>query len=283
MEARTVWHTWRRVLREPPLQLAMFDGVLADHASALDLTPAQMEIAEQYAQAPEGTRFFIENYRFRLRSAFVNALETTAPLTHRLLRAHKTDVDALATEFLDSVRWRDFGPYVYTHGDRILDHLAGRPELTALPGMPELTALERAGIGLTVRAAAEEEEAEEQAPASTTAPTGAYRADPRTEPVHCSKDLSPWLRSGASVGRTTPPERPSWYLVQLRPPEWDRRIVAVPRRAADMVRALRTPRLPAELAAALAERGHPADPALDERLLGQLVRLGVVHPCSGDA
>ncbi|HEX5496750.1 MAG TPA: hypothetical protein VFX70_19485 [Mycobacteriales bacterium] len=291
MDARTVWGTWRRVLREPALQHAMFDGPLDDgRAGGLGLTPAEREVVEQYARFPKGTRFFVENYRFRMRSSFLNAVETAAPLTHRLLRAHSVDIDALATRFLDAVEWHDFGPYVYTFGDQILGHLVDQPELAGISGLPELAALERAGIRVIIDAATDGYRGPAEPPPESPADRAdqadrahwAYRANPRAATVHCALDLSAWLRDGTALGRTELPARSRWYLVFLRAPEWERRIVVVPHRAADMMAVLRTPCSAGQLAAAVPELGYPADPELDRRLLDQLARLGAVYRCAGE-
>lgn len=253
MDAATVWRVWRRVLREPRLQEAMFSGDLPDD---LGLDADGREVVAQYARTPAGTRFFIANYRYRMTSSFVNALETALPLTHRLLRANGIDVDALAVEFLDSVEWLDFGPYVYTYGGRVLDHVLGRPDLVAIPGLTDLARLERAGVRVTVEAA-------ERGPDLDPVP-GAYRAIGPVTAVRTELDLSGWLRDGSSLGRAELPRKPRTFLVYLRPPELRRRIVAVPPAAAALVADLRTPR--------------PEERVREEEraLLASLVKLGVV-------
>lgn len=266
MDARTGWHTWRRVMREERLQAAMFGGRLAEQAAELGLSPSEREVVEHYASSPAGTRFFITNYRFRMTSSFVYALETAAPLTHRLLRANHVDLAAVTREFLDSVGWRDFGPYVFTYGGRILDRLAERPDLASLHGLPELIAVEQAGVRITIGAAED--------PERTAAVPDRYRAVTAAAAVDVGLDLSSWLRDGATLGRTRLPTRPCSYLVHLRAPDLQRRIVSVPPAAARMLRALVTPMTADELAVALdgstPERGDGA------ALLAKLVRLGVV-------
>jgi len=275
MEARTVWRVWRRVLREEPLWDAMFSDRLAERAKELRLTPAEREIAERYAQTPTGTRFFITNYRYRMTSSFINALETSAPLTHRLLRVHSVDLGALAARFLDTVAWRDFGPYVYTFGGQILDHLLEQPELVALPGLAELVAIERAGVRITIDAA--------DAPDDTGPEPAAYRAIRPVETVHCAVDVSGWLRDGSTVGREPPVQRPRWYLVYLKPPQLHRRIVTVPPLAAHIVTALRTPRSSAQLTAALDAMQVRRRLTDEAALVPKLVSLGVILAPAGGA
>lgn len=290
MEARTVWQVWRRVLREEPLQDAMFSGRLAERAEALRLAPAEREIVEHYARTPAGTRFFIANYRYRMTSSFINALETSAPLTHRLLRVHSVDLTALATRFLDTVAWRDFGPYVYTFGGQILDHLLDQPELAALPGLPELVAIEQAGVHITIDAADAPNDAgpdpagpERAAPERAAPEPAGYRVIGPVATVHCAVDVSGWLRDGSTLGREPVARRPRWYLVYLKPPQLQRRIITVPPLAAHLVAALRTPRSSAQLTAALDAMEVSRRPADEAALVSRLVGLGVVLAPAGGA
>jgi hypothetical protein len=273
MEACTVWQVWRRVLREEPLQDAMFSGRLAEQAESLQLAPAERAVAEDYARNPAGTRFFITNYRYRMVSSFLNALETSAPLTHRLLRAHSEDLDTLATRFLDTVQWLDFGPYVYTYGGKILNYLLEQPDLAALHGLPELVAIEQAGVRITIDAA--------DAPNNTGPEPGAYLAIGPLATVQCALDVSAWLRDGSRLGREPAPARSRWYLVYLRPPHLQRRIVTVPPLAVDIVEALRTPRSSTQLTAVLDDMNSHRGPADEMVLLPKLVGLGVVLAPAG--
>ncbi|NUT50387.1 MAG: hypothetical protein HOV94_24235 [Saccharothrix sp.] len=250
LDARTVWHAWRRVMREDAVQEAMFAGTLADRAGELGLSPAEREVVEAYATTPAGTRFFIESFRFRMASSFVNALETAAPLTHRLMRTHQVDIDALAVGFLESVGWRDYGPYVYTYGRDVLDFLVDHPEVGALRGLPDVVAIERAAVEITIGSS-------ETAPDFTPL-AGRYRTSDVVTTVTTGLDVSGMLRSGS----VDFPAGPKTFLVYLSPPDLRRRVVAVPAAAAAFVRSLRTPRA----------AGEGDDPAL----LATLTRLGVL-------
>ncbi|MFD7657760.1 hypothetical protein ACFV4N_27620 [Actinosynnema sp. NPDC059797] len=254
LDARTVWNAWRRVMREDAIQDAMFSGALAERAGELGLDPEEREVVERYATTPAGTRFFIASFRYRMSSSFVNALETAAPLTHRLLLANGADVGALGEEFLDSVGWRDFGPYVYTYGGEVLRFLRDHPDAGRLHGLADLVAIELAAVGVTIAASG-------TAPDFTPTP-GAYRASSAVTSVTTALDVSGWLRAGARLGRDPVPAGPRAFLVYLAPPDLRRRVVAVPDAVAGLVRSLEEPR-PA------AEAGDPA-------LLDRLVRLGVL-------
>ena len=249
LDAQTVWHAWRRIMRDDSVQEAMFSGSLAERAAELELSPAELEVAECYAASPAGTRFFIAGFRYRMASSFLNALETAAPLTHRLMRANGIEIEALGTEFLESVGWRDFGPYVHTYGAEVLGFLCAHPVVGALRGLTDLAALELAAVRLTIAAA-------ERAPDFTPVP-GRYRASDAVSFVTTELDVSPLLRGEREVAAGS-----RTFLVFLTPPDLRRRIVAVPDSAAELVRSLKEPR-------PVAEAGGQA-------LLAKLVRLGVV-------
>jgi hypothetical protein len=250
LDARTVWHAWRRVMREDAVQDAMFSGTLAERADELGLSPAEREVVEAYATTPAGTRFFIESFRFRMASSFLNALETAAPLTHRLMRTHQVDLDALGAEFLESVGWRDFGPYVYTYGREVLHFLLAHPRMSALRGLPDVVAIELAAVEITIASS-------ETAPDFTPL-AGRYRASSVVTSVTTRLDVSGMLRSGSVEF----PDGPKTFLVYLSPPDLRRRVVAVPPAAAEFVLSLRTPRA----------AGKGDDPAL----LATLTRLGAL-------
>lgn len=284
-DAEHIWRIWRRILREPPLQAAMFAADSEDRLAALGLDETERAVAGYYARHPAGTRFFITNYRFRMRSSFVHAIETTAPLTHRLLLAHRVDIDALAEEFLASVGWFDHGPWVFTYGGRILRYLVQKPALADLPGLRELVAIERAGIEVTIAASASDgvppppgspdgvpppgNPATAADGRATGAPPGRYRLAGPVRAVRTEIDITEWLRDSRSIGRTGVPAGVRWYLVFLRRPELRRRIVAVPRSAVDLVTELHAPR-------PVADRPDGPDAGQTSPVLDSLVRIGVV-------
>jgi hypothetical protein len=287
MDAAMVWRVWRRVLREAPVRSAMADGRLEQNAAALGLSPAEVEVAREYAAGQAGVRMFVESYRFRMVSSFFNALETTAPLTHRALMANDVDLRAAATAFLDEHEWRDFGPFVYAFGRLILDRLSDDDTAMSIDGLRELMALERAAIDVVTSAAdavtptgdSPASPAGESPPDSEEPQDGAgqlWRARPWLGIHSTDRDLSQWLRDPRALGRTVPPRTPRTYVVYLPSLTADRRIVALPSRAAAALRILRDqPLASADLATAL-ERAHPGDSLRDRDLLDRLAAMGLV-------
>ncbi|MET4926614.1 hypothetical protein P3L51_30395 [Streptomyces sp. PSRA5] len=272
MEAAVVWRVWRRLLREPVLREAVLGGRLDELAAALGLDAPEIEVARAYAEHPAGTEMFVHSYRFRMVSSFFNALETVAPLTHRALLANDVGLREIAVDLLDRREWVDAGPFVYAFGSQILDHLAADKALGEITGLPELIALERAAADVVIEAAAGRPAAEDQDSA-----VGHWRVRAPFGIHTCDRDLSEWLRDSRTLGLSVPSAASKHYLIFLPTPDTDRRIVAVPRRACDILRILKD--RPAELsllAEELAQRGHPAAPARDRAILDRFEALGLV-------
>lgn len=82
MRAQTVCHVWRRLLREVPVQQALFE-VAPLHAGGAGLSEEEQDVANAYARRADHARWFVTNYRYRLTHSLLNALDTGAPLTLR--------------------------------------------------------------------------------------------------------------------------------------------------------------------------------------------------------
>ena len=150
--AQTTWNVWRRILAEPKFA----DAVLAGDLAALSgeaLSPEEIEICSCYASTPGAAQWFITNYRYRLVSSTAYALETSAPLTWRLLRAHDVDPRKLAEAFLDHTGWVDRGPYVYTTCRLVLDFVRSM-HASRIPFVDDLARLETAAAALLCSLAA---------------------------------------------------------------------------------------------------------------------------------
>ncbi|MGW7410991.1 hypothetical protein [Streptomyces sp. NPDC054863] len=289
MEASVVWRVWRRILREPGLREAVLGGRIDERATALGLDASEAEVARAYAEHPAGTEMFVHSYRFRLVSSFFNALETVAPLTHRALLANGVDLRAIAVDLLDRRAWVDSGPFVYAFGRQILDHLAADEALMKITGLADLIGLERAAADVVVSAGTGPT-TDDRGVSAGTGPTTDDRGSTAGRwrvcapcGIHSSdRDLSEWLRDSGAVGRSVPPAVPRHYVVFLPALDHARRIVAVPHRAADILRILKgRPRDLPQLAKELEQRGHPAAPGQDHKTLNRLRSLGVVAAPTG--
>ncbi|CAM2171617.1 hypothetical protein PSAC2689_10583 [Paraburkholderia sacchari] len=135
MNPQVVWHVWRRIMREPELQNALFSP--DEHARSLDrfgFTQDECDAAWAYARQGDRAKWFVTNYRFRLTNSFLNALETGAPLTLRALLGRGADIPALSRAFLDRHAWKDYGPYVHAYCLDALRFLSEQPDVMAIEG-----------------------------------------------------------------------------------------------------------------------------------------------------
>lgn len=265
MDAEQTWHVWRRVLREEPVRAAALSGQVATMAEPLGLTEADVAVVRAYAESPAGMTMFAESYRYRMISSFFNALETTCPLTRRVLTARGRDLDELAVSVLDAGGWFDHGPFVYTFGGLILDYLAAQAYAEGERGLTDLIGLERAGVDM-IRAAAD-------APSRPQAVPGCWQAQPWLESYDSATDLSIWLRDPLGCGAEEPPAAMKHYVVYLPSSTAARRIVALPQRTMRLLSALRArPRSIEELdAEGIDAEGVDAD-------LTRLRKLGLATP-----
>lgn len=123
MRAETTWDVWRRILQEPDLQTTLQNGRLDESLKETGFTGEEIEVARYYQTHFKDAAWFVTSYRFRLVSAFVNAVELGAPFTHRVLLAHGYNIRDMAETYYDDTGWIDDGPYVYRLCSKILDWL----------------------------------------------------------------------------------------------------------------------------------------------------------------
>ncbi len=260
MQAERVWDVWRRILRS-----GAADALPGDDAEA-------RTILDYYREHGERTQWFIDNYRFRMGSSFEHALETGAPLTHRLLRRRGLDVRELAGEFFVHEAWADYGPRVYTLCEAILGYLETHAATREIEGLPDLVRLERGAVRLIRAHAASSpqtwlsaEAAQALAAAVATTP---LRANGTGLVVRTEHALSAWIRETARIGTEPLAPGPDWFLISLPSQTAAHRITKIGARAAAFLERLATPETPA--------RARCRD--ADETSIGtRLARLGVVR------
>ena len=198
MNPQVVWHVWRRIMREPQLQHALFaSGERAPELGRFSLDHEECEAAWAYARQGDRAKWFVTNYRFRLANSFLNALETGAPLTLRALLAQGADIQSLSHAFLDRHAWKDYGPYVYAYCRDALRFLGERPDVTALAGLADLIAFERDTVTWLIALGSASSPADAGPPAA-----GVIERAPLARYHRCGVRLSAWLRDKTLLGRT---------------------------------------------------------------------------------
>lgn len=266
MDAHTVWNVWRRIMREPPLHEALFAGCTQDLETRFDLTPAESQAARAYGGMAERARWFVVNYRFRMTNSFINALETGAPLTLRVLLAQGHDLKALGGRFLDTMDWKDYGPYVYAYCRDALDFLLA-DEIGARPrGFSDLMRLEREAVSM-LRAAA----------ATADTPAGLCRRTCYAAVYRSKTRLSSWLRDKCLLGRTDVEAGDEYFLVYWPDAESAHKFAVIPERAAQIYQAMGRPLALADLPRALAECGYARTTTEDDSLLRFLLQKRAIR------
>jgi len=220
MDAKTVWQTWRKILRDETLQQHLLTQQWpqpCDH-----FTSAEQEVITAYAHNIDRAKWFIENYQFRLVNSFINALETGAPLTLRALMNCGMDISELSREFLRAYDWHDYGPRVYSYCKDVLGWLISSQERLGLSdALKDLMGLESQVVALYLSLATNSK--------PILARKEGYAQSGMARLYYSRFRLSQWLRDKKSLGLTMPltgeesllvvmPDRHSRHKYLLLPP-----------------------------------------------------------------
>lgn len=266
MNPQIVWQVWRRIMREPELQQALFQAQPAG-LERFGLHGEARAAALAYGAQADRAQWFVVNYRYRLANSFLNALETGAPMVLRALMAQGLDLRMLGAAFLDLHGWKDYGPNVYTYCRDALRFLSEHACTEAPSGLRQLIGLERTAVELLLRLGAG---------AQATAVTRLLARTPWASHYRSSARLSVWLRDKKQLGRGDLAQGEEHYLVYLPDPEQGLKFALLPPRAVDIYQALEQPCTPDQLAAALAGRGLAPHTAQDGECLTMLARYRAV-------
>lgn len=272
MNARQVWHTWRRILVDDDLVAHVSDPATQPAAARAALAPAAQAILDDYAGTPLATATNIGMYR---RGLTRNALGTLSlvPLTRHLLFMTDLDIDTVAERFVATSGYRDFGPNFWESSGAFVAFLAALPEF-AHPAWQDATALDAATVTLALRLGRNAPlawPADRVAPPAVTAATRIV-ANPAAAIVASRHDLSGWIEHPQDFDPgNLPPAVPSFWLVYFATAESTPAYVQLSERAARLVTLLATPCRASDAAAAL---GVPIAQLLD--IVAALSELGMV-------
>lgn len=224
VDARRALDVWQRLVREERVYAAFVAGRHRELAAGLRLDGDELAILDQFAARP-GTRWNVENIRFRATYQVAIRLGLWMPMTVRLLTRGDDDwLRDLVFEYLTFHEWNDLGPYALTECERFAAFVRERVTLRRLfdPRLEPVLAFETAVLGLLKRT--------REVPAAAWAARPAPGDDdevralrPRPAPVvaivELPLDVTPWLESseldGVELG-----DQPTIYLVHV--PSLDR-------------------------------------------------------------
>jgi len=149
MDARLVWNTWRRILRNDQLVACVLHGASSEAEEMAGLTADERTILADYMSTRDATDTNIGMYRRGLVRNGLAAL-TLLPMTQRLLELSGLDQDTVAEDVARSTGYVDQGPNVWTIAGGFVAHLGTLREFAG-PPQQDVLALDAATVALARR------------------------------------------------------------------------------------------------------------------------------------
>lgn len=223
VKPQTYWNIWRQIMRNEKLQnVVLSKDVFIKDLDQFNFTEEEKNAAMDYAQKAESAKWFVLNYRFRLVNSMFNALESGgASLTLRSLLAKDTDMDKFSKKFLDTVEWKDYGPYVYTYCKDVLDYLLNDKNID--DNLKDLINLEKSVVKLML---------DYEYSKKIEKNRGLLYKTKKAKHYQSSYKLSNWLKNKKELGLTKLDKANENYLVYLPNLENSYKFVMIPERAA---------------------------------------------------
>lgn len=278
MDARLVWDTWRRILRDDGLVEWVTHPGRADAAAVAGLDADEIAVLADYARKPHATDTNIGMYR---RGLVRNALAALSrvPLSQHLLYTSGLDVDAVAADFARANGYADDGPNFWRLAGAFVAYLATRPEFAA-PTQQDGLALDRALVALARRLGATavalwpDTAAEDVRDAARPDRSSTRFVASRAAIVAASRhDLTPWIENpqGYDPAEALAPS-PRHWLIYFPAAESEPAYAELSERSARIFDLLATPKTAADVSRALGSLS--AAEALT--VIDGLAELGVV-------
>jgi hypothetical protein len=125
-DARRVYELWLKLIADEELYQEMLAGRHAALAASRGLTPEDLTILDQFHERP-GTRWDIENLRFRAATEVGAKLKTWMPRTTYLLTLGNEDwLQDTCFEYLAAHRWEELGHLHFTECERFATYTRNR-------------------------------------------------------------------------------------------------------------------------------------------------------------
>lgn len=278
MNAEKAFRLWRRVLRDPALEQAIFGGS-ADELVAFDLDAEETAAAAALAGHRAAAQWPIRGYRYRVGDLTDETLRDYAPMTTAALEHHGRLAPAIR-RFLDAAPWRENNCRLLQLICDFLDGLSRSPDVALVGGLADAIRLELAASRLLVRLAPLPVEAWLR-PAFVVSDGERYVLGPAAELVTVDHDLGPWIENPDRAGQQPlEPAAEQLILVHLRGLDALPEYALLTRTAAAVCAELG--RRPLGLADAAAMLGNDGA-ARARALLARFAALGILRPEADEA
>lgn len=126
IDARLAYDVWNQLIADEELFRALLAGAHRGLAASRDLDEAKLEALDAFA-AERGTKWNIENLRFRTALEASESLTSYLPRTMRLLTNGEDGwLQDICFEYMSFYRWQELGHYRFAECERFVGYLRER-------------------------------------------------------------------------------------------------------------------------------------------------------------
>jgi hypothetical protein len=279
-DARLALDVWQRLVRDERVHRAFAAGRHRELAESLGLGPEEVAILDAFAARP-GTRWNVENIRYRATLQVSVRLEMWMPMSVRLLTGgHEDWLRDLVFEYLTLHEWDDLGPYALTECERFAAFVRERVMLRRPwnARLEPVLAFELAVVGLLKRTRDVPAEAWPDLPGPALGDETLRSLRPRHGPVvqvvKLPIDVTPWLENGGRE-ESSLRDQPTSYLLYVPSLRVAHRVQTIGEGAELVFESCTGESTVAELAARL-EAEHGVDPAGVHALIRRWIENGAL-------
>lgn len=287
MDARTIWDTWRHILRDDDLVGIVTRPGASPPVTIGGLNDTQTAIVAEYGRTPVATDTNVGMYRRGLVRLARVALGRV-PLTQRLLLTRPGDEEEVLEDFVRCHGYADDGPNFWRLAEAVVSHLESRPYLSD-GRHQEVLALDLALTRLNQQLGASPpdvwpDDAVKRHGVSQmdTGPLSTRRfvSSQAAVVARSTWDLTPWIEDPYGFDpEQALAQAPKQWLLYLPSAESAPAYADISERSARVLEALRTPLTLAEVSHALGDLSE----AEVGKVIEHLAALGVVATEGGTA
>lgn len=219
-DSRLVYEVWERLIRDEGLYQSLADGTHTEAAAKRGLSAEQSAVLAEFAAAP-GTRWNVENLRFRSALETCATVESYLPLTIKLLTRGDPDwLQDICFEYLAHHHWQVLGHMRLGECQRFGQYVRERVMKRRItpPGLDAALTFELGVVEVLKMTAAIAPEAWPRPDQSPLADDTLAAAQPRRSPAQRVIELPIDIRAWVASGKPDPNAivaRPIAFLVHV--------------------------------------------------------------------